>query len=1185
MSFKRLGRTASLVILIALTITFAVQAAAGGLDCAFGDFGMVTATPAGITIFQGGKAMAMYTGGAQAGKLVMVGITDSYPARNGIVARFTADGGLDLTFNTTGFSAVFDSGGDDIFNTVTTQDDGKVVVAGKAKASGDPYSKILVVRYNSDGTLDTSFSSDGWQTDFIGSSDSEWYDVVTDPSGNIFVAGRSTTGASTSLNHLATIVKYNSSGVWQNTWTYDLGTSGNEDFQRIIPASSGGFYAAGFGFNGSYDSSAIVYINSDGSLNPAFDGDGVKRFSVAGVESEYVYGMALQSDNKIVITGMADTAAGASFTWSLYAARLNTDGSFDTTFSSDGKDVFTLGSASDKARDILVQSDGMIVVTGETNRSGTSNDFYVRRYQSDGTLDSTFGSGGMVYVDFAANYDVPYNIVQQSNGKLVVGGQAYTAGSTGMGMARLLYDDPNMSYGAVRLTQPDTTMVYSGTNDNQIMRVEVCINGSVSPLDLTGMTFNTTGSTNAVDITKARVWRTVDGNFATGNQYGSDANSPSGAFTVNGSYPLVAGVTNFWLTYDISPTATSNASHVVDAGLDSLTFSGATGTVAISPTTVTGSRTIINAYNTDAWISNVTLNTINNTSGADPGGWGDYTALTTTLTPGQSYNLSVSMQFSGYTGEYVTAFFDWNADGDFVDAGESFPLWANVSDGGSTPFTDSKTVSIAVPGGATIGNTRFMLALDYYNAPDGILNSSGYGENEMYGLTIAASTVTISGNAGIGGASLGYTDGTAKTATADGAGVYSFPVSSGWTGDVTPSLAGYTFSPDKTSYTDITSDQTTNYSVVTCTPQTTGTVNWSVAFNACPTGAKKIVPSGLTVVIDSDISLTGDLEVQTGGTLDPNGKTVTLTGNTAQTLTGTPPAMTFYNLVINKTNKTDTVTISGKLKVTKKLTITKGKLVSASDYGDIEILDEGTLELTSDITVGGNFVKSVDGTFIHNNHKVTFDGATTQNLTLGSSTAFYDLEVSAGTVLVETVSDDSAYVANMVSNHGTIRKSQNVTGTGLQVFGITEVEMDVTSYGGAGHDITVDWVGTDHPHKTTKVGVGSYFTITNTGGDTLTLTLPHTFGTAPSIKACRYVGGTTGWECGTDAANSYDETTVTRTGVSAFSDWAPGNNVGPTAVRLSGFSASSANGLPLGSMALLTVVLGGGAFAWRRRVK
>ena len=143
----------------------------------------------------------------------------------------------------------------------------------------------------------------------------------------------------------------------------------------------------------------------------------------------------------------------------------------------------------------------------------------------------------------------------------------------------------------------------------------------------------------------------------------------------------------------------------------------------------------------------------------------------------------------------------------------------------------------------------------------------------------------------------------------------------------------------------------------TLTPSGSG--NWGDIFPPCSGICNYVIPPGVTVALDQDIELSGNLTIESGGTFNANGKTVMLTGDQAQTLTGNP--LTFYSLVVNKTNRTDTVTIVGKLKVTRKLTVRSGKLISASDYGDIEIEENGELQLTSDITVSGHFTNS--GTF------------------------------------------------------------------------------------------------------------------------------------------------------------------------------------------------------------------------------
>jgi hypothetical protein len=309
-------------------------------------------------------------------------------------------------------------------------------------------------------------------------------------------------------------------------------------------------------------------------------------------------------------------------------------------------------------------------------------------------------------------------------------------------------------------------------------------------------------------------------------------------------------------------------------------------------------------------------------------------------------------------------------------------------------------------------------------------------------------------------------------------------------------------------------------------------------------------------------------------------KNFTLTGATAQTLTGNP--LTFYKLVVNKTNRTDTVTINGKLQVTKKLTVSKGKLLSASDYGDIEIEVDGELELTSDITVGGSFTNT--GTLTTNAFTVTFDGGVEQNLVANVFTSFYDLAVSEGTTLVEIITDDNVYVENNLSNSGILRKTQTVTAATQYYFGlagkraidgaISDMEINVTDNTDLPM-IRVDQVSGDHSGRTGSAGHGvgwdHYWTIFADGGSyTADVTLPHEVTPESDAKACRFVSGST-WDCRQDAVTA---NSVTYEGTTEFSDWSVGGLVGPTAVELVSLSGRPVGGfnLPLGWLAALGIL-------------
>ncbi|MCX6160767.1 MAG: GEVED domain-containing protein, partial [Ignavibacteriae bacterium] len=146
-----------------------------------------------------------------------------------------------------------------------------------------------------------------------------------------------------------------------------------------------------------------------------------------------------------------------------------------------------------------------------------------------------------------------------------------------------------MTYTSSTVTQNNITAFNSPSLNTEVIGVQVVTSGSLSPLNATSFTFNTTGSTNpATDITNAKVWYTgITNAFATTDQFGVVSNSPNGTFTVTGTKTLLAGTNYFWLTYDVPVTATSG--NVIDAECTSLTV-GTTQTPTV--TAPAGSRTI-----------------------------------------------------------------------------------------------------------------------------------------------------------------------------------------------------------------------------------------------------------------------------------------------------------------------------------------------------------------------------------------------------------------------------------------------------------------------------------------------------------------------------------------------------------------------------------------------------------------
>ena len=193
-------------------------------------------------------------------------------------------------------------------------------------------------------------------------------------------------------------------------WTINWGDG---DVQPISgnPSSVGHVYAD----NGNYNITATVTdgngtfatTSTAGDLDTTFGSAGKVTANVVSGSSDIGYAVAAQSDGKIVVAGSSNG--------NIFVARYLSDGSLDPTFGTNGIVTTDLG-GTDYAYGVAIQSDGKIVVAGQT---GT--DFALVRYNTDGSLDTTFGSNGWTTTDFGGT-DCAYGVAMQSDGKIVVAG-------------------------------------------------------------------------------------------------------------------------------------------------------------------------------------------------------------------------------------------------------------------------------------------------------------------------------------------------------------------------------------------------------------------------------------------------------------------------------------------------------------------------------------------------------------------------------------------------------------------------------------------------------------------------------------------------------------------------------------------------------------------------------------------
>ena len=620
--------------------------------------------------------------------------------------------------------------------------------------------------------------------------------------------------------------------------------------------------------------------------------------------------------------------------------------------------------------------------------------------------------------------------------------------------------------------------------------------GSASSITSTGATLN--GTVNAFNAST-----TVTFEYGQTTSYGTSVTANPSPVTGMSDTPVNYAITGLApnTLYHFRVVATNSGG--TTQGLDQ-TFT--TGSVA--PTATTGAAASVSA-------NGATLNASVNAHNAS-------TTVTFEYGPTAGYGSSVLADQSPVTG-----------NGDTSVSKTITSLLPNtlyhyrvvaVNSAGTTYGTDQTfTTDTLAPAVTTSAATSITKSGAILNGSVNAQNDSTtvafeYGPTTGYGTTVTAAESPVSG-------------------------ISDIPVSKAITGLAPNTQYHFRVRGQNTAGTTYGLDQTFTTPLDICPAVGNATVNWSVAFAACPPGTKLVIPAGLNVILDVDVSLDVDLDVL--GTLDGTSlqKTFTLTGSGAQTLTGNP--LTFYRLTVNKNNAAGTVTIAGKLKVTKKLTITRGKLISASDYADVEIGNEGTLELANDITVAGNFTNT--GSFIPGSHAVTFDGGTEQNLTLGTATAFYDLVVAPGTTLIETETLDQATVTHTLTNLGTIQKTRPVTATGPYTFGLAGqlnpagLSINVTTLGSLA-TIQVERIDADHPGRLDSadimVGFDRYWKITTTGGSyQADIALPHNLAPSSQARACAYTGSGTTWTCKQDSISA---NAVTYQNTSQSYEWAVG---------------------------------------------
>jgi uncharacterized delta-60 repeat protein len=378
------------------------------------------------------------------GKVVMVGGTFT----DFVMARFNADGTIDNAFGTGGNGKVTTHiAGSDPFaqqeaTAVALQRDGKIVVAGSATLpNAGNQQAIALVRYNSNGTIDTSFNGDGFILGVLGRA----FAVAVDSHDRIVIAGDTPRAGPDFGDFL--VARFKPDGSADTTFgqtgsnVTDVGGVTNEAHGLVVLPGDA-LLVSGFApivrsnVNGvdivSDPLGAAVRYQENGFPDPTFGPDG--RVALPG--DNVGRGLAVQSDGKVILAGSVNVGTPLVPLNRFAVMRLLANGQIDASFGNGGRVQTSFTDRGDDALAVALQTDGKIVAAGRSSGQTNSN-FAVARYDSLGNPDPSFNQDGKLTIDFFGFTDITENIAIQGNGRIVVGGLARDS-VDGYGVARVL---------------------------------------------------------------------------------------------------------------------------------------------------------------------------------------------------------------------------------------------------------------------------------------------------------------------------------------------------------------------------------------------------------------------------------------------------------------------------------------------------------------------------------------------------------------------------------------------------------------------------------------------------------------------------------------------------------------------------------------------------------------------------
>lgn len=356
------------------------------------------------------------------GKIISVGRVGTVSNRNILLVRVNSDGTIDNTFGTNGKFYLHIKYLENFYSAqkITLQEDDKILISGYADFFNSYYYDFYVLKLNTDGSVDSSFGENGITIVDFGYRDFG-RSLALNTDGSIILTGYIHDVDNQHDTRFA-ICKLKSNGSLDSSFgvngksVKDVDGNLNAFLSAIL--ADGRILVCGNYNTGITEISNIVLLRlfPNGKVDSSFGKDGIV---LSGFNSQYsnVRTMEVQKNGQILLAGhdsFPDKDA--------VMMRLNKDGSKDRSFGHNGVVSLTSPVGNNTINDLIVQEDNKILVSGSNMNSHNNPGFLLNRYNQNGSLDLTFGTGGVLVPDFHLYSMGAKNIHLQKDGNIILGG-------------------------------------------------------------------------------------------------------------------------------------------------------------------------------------------------------------------------------------------------------------------------------------------------------------------------------------------------------------------------------------------------------------------------------------------------------------------------------------------------------------------------------------------------------------------------------------------------------------------------------------------------------------------------------------------------------------------------------------------------------------------------------------------